>query len=72
MEDQYKGKNILAWLSYNPNFENDFGKINNICYVYPRIMMEGSEISYLHPEDFPIKGRIAVKTTGGDIAEDVY
>lgn len=72
MEDQYKGKNILAWLSYNPNFENDFGKINNICYVYPRIMMEGSEISYLYPEDFPIKGRIAVKTTGGDIAEDVY
>ena len=35
---QYRGKSILAWLSYNANYEDPHGGINNRCYVYPRVM----------------------------------
>ena len=30
---QYRGKNILAWLSYNANYEDPYGGVNRVCYA---------------------------------------
>lgn len=65
---QYKGKNILAWLSYNANYE---GSINRVCYVYPRVLMKGTDYDLVDSADFPTKGAIAVRIQGGYSAEDV-
>ena len=65
---QYRGKSILAWLSYNANYEDPHGGINNRCYVYPRVM-NGANYD---PTDFPKLGRIEVRIQGGDSADDVY
>lgn len=68
---QYRGKNILAWLSYNANYEDPNGGINNVCYVYPRILMNGVNYDRVEPDDFPTMGRIEVRIKGGDSAADV-
>lgn len=68
---QYRGKNILAWLSYNANYEDPHGGINRVCYVYPRILMNGVNYDLIDPGDFPTMGRIEVRIQGGDSAEDV-
>ena len=67
---EYKGKNILAWLSYNANYEDPHGGINNRCYVYPRVM---NDVNYdpIDSTDFPKFGRIEVRIQGGDSADDV-
>ncbi len=68
---QYMGKNIIAWLSYNENFE-PFSGVNRICYVYPRVLVKGNAYDLIDPNDFPELGRIEVRIQGGDSAEDVY
>ena len=62
---QYRGKNILAWLSYNANYETPYGGINNRCYVYPRVLMAGDNYDLIDPNDFPKFGRIEVRIQGG-------
>ena len=50
---QYIGKNILAWLSYNENYESAYGGANKVCYVYPRILIRDTKydmIDLLLPE----------------------
>ena len=73
---QYKGKSILAWLYYNPNYSvinDDFDDIvNKRCYVYPRVLMKGVDCDLIDPTDFPKYGRIEVRIQGGDSAEDIY
>lgn len=49
---QYRGKSILAWLSYNANYEDPHGGINNRCYVYPRVM-NGANYDPIDSTDFP-------------------
>lgn len=68
---QYRGKSILAWLSYNANYEDPHGGINNRCYVYPRVM-NGADYDHIDSADFPKLGRIEVRIQGGDSADDVY
>ena len=69
---QYKGKNILAWLFYNANYEDPYGGVNRVCYVYPRVLMKGTDYDLVDSADFPKFGRIEVRIQGGDSAEDVY
>lgn len=69
---QYRGKNILAWLSYNANYEDPHGGVNRVCYVYPRILIKGANYDIVDSTDFPKFGRIEVRIQGGDSAEDVY
>lgn len=69
---QYMGKNILAWLSYNENYEDPYGGVNKVCYVYPRVLTKGSTYDLIDPIDFPEYGRIEVRIQGDDSAEDVY
>lgn len=72
---QYKGKSILAWLYYNPNYSvnnDDFDDIiNKRCYVYPRVM-NGGNYAPIDSSDFPKLGRIEVRIQGRDSADDVY
>lgn len=69
---QYMGKSILAWLSYNENYEVPSGGINKVCYVYPRILTKGNAYDLIDSNDFPKFGRIEVRIQGDDSAEDVY
>lgn len=69
---QYKGKHILAWLFYNANYEDPYGGVNRVCYVYPRVLMKGTDYDLVDSADFPKFGRIEVRIQGGDSAEDVY
>lgn len=73
---EYKGKNILAWLSYNPTYEStdiDDNKINNVCYVYPRVLKNNDKYDLFNSkEDFPTLGRIEVYIKDGSTAEDIY
>ena len=69
---QYRGKNILAWLSYNANYEDPHGGVNRVCYVYPRVLIKGTNYDIVDSNDFPKFGRIEVRIQGGDSAEDVY
>lgn len=73
---QYKGKNILAWLYYNPNYSAnnyDFDDVvNKRCYVYPRVLMKNDNCDLIASSDFPKYGRIEVRIQGGDSAEDIY
>ena len=68
----YRGKNILAWLSYNANYEDPYGGVNRVCYVYPRILIKGTDYDPINSDDFPKYGRIEVRIQGGDTAEEVY
>ena len=69
---QYMGKNIIAWLSYNPNYDDPNGGINTRCYVYPRILAKGADYEPIDANDFPQFGRIEVRIQGGDSAEDIF
>lgn len=69
---QYIGKSILARLSYNENYEDPYGGVNKVCYVYPRILTKGSTYDLIDSNDFPKFGRIEVRIQGDDSAEDVY
>lgn len=74
---QYKGKNILAWLYYNENYVDakggvKKGGVNNICYVYPRVLMKDDGYDLVDSADFPKFGRIEVRIQGGYTAESVY
>lgn len=69
---QYKRKNILAWLTYNENYEEFRGGINRVCYVYPRVLIKGDNYDLVDSTDFPECGSIAVRISGDDSAEDVY
>lgn len=68
---QYKGKNILAWLWFDPDYYNP-DKGNTVCYVYPRVLVNKSHYELIDPEDFPKHGSIRVNINGGDTAEDLY
>lgn len=68
----YIGKSILARLSYNENYEDPYGGVNKVCYVYPRILTKGSTYDLIDSNDFPKFGRIEVRIQGDDSAEDVY
>ena len=67
---QYKGKNNHAWLRYNADFH--YGDTNIVCYVYPRILMKGTDYDLIDSDDFPKFGGIEVRIQGGESAEDVY
>ena len=69
---QYRGKYILAWLFYNAGYEDSYGSINRVCYVYPRILVKGENYDPINSNDFPKFGRIEVRIQGGESAEDVY
>lgn len=78
---QYKGKNIIAWLYYNANYESnddnnkvtdDDNKFKNVCYVYPRVLINNDKYDLFDSKkDFPTLGRIEVRIKGGDTAEDI-
>ena len=68
---QYKGKNILAWLWFDPDYYNP-DKGNTVCYVYPRVLVNKSHYELIDSEDFPKHGSIRVNINGGDTAEDLY
>lgn len=68
---QYKGKNLLAWLWFDPDYYNP-DKANTVCYVYPRVLVNKENIDLIDPEDFPKHGAIRVNIYGGETAEDVY
>lgn len=68
---QYKGKDILAWLWFDPDYYNP-DKGNTVCYVYPRVLVNKSHYELIDPEDFPKHGSIRVNINGGDTAEDLY
>lgn len=69
---EYRKKKILAWLSYNPNYEGSHGGINKVCYVCPQILISNKTYTPIVPEDFPNFGCIEVRIQGGDSADDVY
>ena len=74
---EYKGKNIIAWLSYNANYEatdHEGNKvINNVCYVYPRILINNDTYDFFDSKkDFPTLGRIEVHIKSGETAEEIY
>jgi len=68
---QYIGKQILAWLWYDPEYYNP-DKDNTVCYVYPRVLVNRAAFDLIDPEDFPKRGAIRVNIYGGDSAEDVH
>lgn len=68
---QYKGKNILAWLWFDPEYYNQ-DKANTVCYVYPRVLVNKDTVDLIDPEDFPKHGAIRVNIYGGETAEDIY
>ena len=68
---QYKGKNILAWLWFNPEYYNP-DKANTVCYVYPRVLVNKETVDLIDPGDFPQHGAIRVNIYGGETAEDVF
>lgn len=69
---KYIGKNILAWLSYNPNYEDMYRSVNKVCRVYPRILIDGNSYELIDSNDFPKYGLIDVRVQGDDSAEDVH
>lgn len=71
---QYIGKQILAWLWYDPDYHNpDYPeKDNTVCYVYPRVLLNKGAFELIDPEDFPKRGAIRVNIYGGESAEDVF
>lgn len=68
---QYKGKQILAWLWFDPAYYNR-DKDNTVCYVYPRVLINKGAVDLIDPEDFPKRGAIRVNIFGGENAEDVF
>lgn len=69
----YIGKNLIGWLYYNPEYENENATINRVCYVYPRVCFNNNTYEMINSkEDFPKNGRIEVKVQGGDTSEDVF
>ena len=70
---QYRGKNILAWLFYNAGYEDSYGGVNRVCYVYPRVLIKGDKYDPIDSKtDFPKFGRIEVRIQGGESADEVY
>lgn len=71
---QYIGKQLLAWLWYDPDYydPNDPSKDNRVCYVYPRVLLNKGAFEFIDPEDFPKRGAIRVNIYGGESAEDVH
>lgn len=71
---QYIGKQILAWLWYDPDYRNPEypDKDNTVCYVYPRVVFNKGAFKLIDPEDFPKRGAIRVNIYGGESAEDVF
>lgn len=68
---QYIGKTILAWLWYDPEYQNP-GKANTVCYIYPRILVNKTSCDLIDPQDFPKYGGIRIYINGGDSAEDIH
>jgi hypothetical protein len=68
---QYKGKNILAWLWFDPEYYNP-DKANTVCYIYPRVLVNKDTVDLIDPADFPKHGAVRVNIYGGETAEDVY
>lgn len=69
---QYKGKNILAWLWFDPDYNNyNPGKANTVCYVYPRLLVGKETVNLIDPSDFPQHGAIRVNIYGGETAKEV-
>ena len=69
---EYVGKPILAWLWYNPGYEERFGSTNIVCYIYPRVFDNRSFATINAVEDFPENGRIEVFIQGGKSAEEIF
>lgn len=69
--NQYKGKNILAWLWFDPEYYNP-DKDNTVCYVYPRVLVNKETSDLINPADFPKYGAIRVNINGGETAEDIF
>ena len=65
---KYIGKQIIAWLSYNPVYEGE----NTVCYVYPRFYSRDNNYYPIDSADFPKQGRIEVRIKNGKNAEEVY
>ena len=69
---QYVGKSIIAWLWYNPNYEERFGSTNVVCYVYPRILVGNSLEKINAEEDFPENGRMEIFIRSGQNAGEIF
>ena len=52
--------------------KNPYGRLNTVCYVYPRILAKGNTYDLIDSNDFPKAGRIEVRIQGGDSSEDVF
>ena len=50
---QYRGKNILAWLYYNADYDDGEGGDNKACYIYPRFLIKDGTYIPINPDDFP-------------------
>lgn len=55
--DQYKGKNILAWLSFNQNY---YGNDNKMCLATPLYVMRNGEYEPIDTSYFPTEGCLAI------------
>lgn len=69
---QYLGKLIVAWLWYNPVYEERFGSTNIVCYIYPRFLLNEAFEKVNAEEDFPENGRMEVFIQGGQSAKEVF
>ena len=69
---QYLGKLIVAWLWYNPVYEERFGSTNIVCYIYPRFLLNEAFEKVNAEDDFPENGRMEVFIQGGQSAKEVF
>lgn len=69
--DKYVNKHLLAWLSYNAAYQDNYGQANHICYVAPQYMVKGNNYQHIEPSEFPNEGCIEVRLQNNTIADDV-
>lgn len=69
---QYLGKLMVAWLWYNPAYEERFGNTNVVCYIYPRLLINDAFEEIHAEEDFPENGRMEVFIQGGQSAKEIF
>lgn len=67
----YTQQNILAWLSYNPNYKEFTGEPNKVCYIYPQILLTNNLYKSIDKKEFPTRGSIEIRIQNGESVEDL-
>lgn len=66
ISEEYIGKNIVAWLTYNPSYAPE---INNRFFLFPRLIVEKSTCRLVEHDMFPNNGGLEVYMSGGYLAD---